>query len=308
MELTIGGNGGGGDGGGAADPVKDGDTAGFAADVIDASREGPVIVDFWAPWCGPCKTLGPAIEKAVRAAGGAVRLVKINVDENQQLAAQLRVQSIPTVYAFRDGQPVDGFVGAQPDSQIAAFVERLGGKAAADPAEAMLEEADARLADGDAAGAGGIYSRALRASPGNARAASGLVRALVEAGDAAGARKVFDSLDEETAKSGALDGARAALALAERTAGADGAAVESLRARVAADEADHQARFDLALALFGAGDREGAIAELLEIVRRDRAWDDDAARKQLLEFFDAMGAADPLTVGGRRRLSALLFS
>ena len=308
MELMIGGNGGGGDGGGAADPVKDGDTAGFAADVIDASREGPVIVDFWAPWCGPCKTLGPAIEKAVRAADGAVRLVKINVDENQQLAAQLRVQSIPTVYAFRDGQPVDGFVGAQPDSQIAAFVERLGGKAAADPAETMLEEADARLADGDAAGAGGIYSRALRASPGNARAASGLVRALVEAGDAAGARKVFDSLDEETAKSGALDGARAALALAERTAGADGAAVESLRARVAADEADHQARFDLALALFGAGDREGAIAELLEIVRRDRAWDDDAARKQLLEFFDAMGAADPLTAGGRRRLSALLFS
>ena len=276
--------------------------------MIDASREGPVIVDFWAPWCGPCKTLGPAIEKAVRAAGGAVRLVKINVDKNQQLAAQLRVQSIPTVYAFRDGQPVDGFVGAQPDSQIAAFVERLGGAAAADPAEAMLEEADARLADGDAAGAGGIYSRALRASPGNARAASGLVRALVEAGDAAGARKVFDSLDEETAKSGALDGARAALALAERTAGADGAAVESLRARVAADEADHQARFDLALALFGAGDRAGAIAELLEIVRRDRAWDDDAARKQLLEFFDAMGVADPLTVGGRRRLSALLFS
>lgn len=303
MELSIGGN-----GGGAADPVKDGDTATFAADVIDASREGPVIVDFWAPWCGPCKTLGPAIEKAVRAARGAVRLVKINVDENQQLAAQLRVQSIPAVFAFRDGRPVDGFVGAQPDSQIAAFVERLGGAAAADPAEAMIEEADARLADGDAAGAGGIYSRALRASPGNARAASGLVRALVAAGDAAGARKVFDSLDEETANSGALDGARAALALAERTAGADPAAVESLRARVAADEADHQARFDFALALFGAGDREGAIAELLEIVRRDRAWSDDAARKQLLEFFDAMGAADPMTVGGRRRLSALLFS
>ena len=303
MELSIGGN-----GGGAADPVKDGDTANFAADVIDASREGPVIVDFWAPWCGPCKTLGPAIEKAVRAARGAVRLVKINVDENQQLAAQLRVQSIPAVFAFRDGRPVDGFVGAQPDSQIAAFVERLGGAAAADPAEAMIEEADARLADGDAAGAGGIYSRALRASPGDARAASGLVRALVAAGDAAGARKVFDSLDEETANSGALDGARAALALAERTAGADPAAAESLRARVAADEADHRARFDLALALFGAGDREGAIAELLEIVRRDRAWSDDAARKQLLEFFDAMGAADPLTVGGRRRLSALLFS
>lgn len=266
-----------------------------------------MIVDFWAPWCGPCKTLGPAIEKAVRGARGAVRLVKINVDQNQQLAAQLRIQSLPTVYAFRDGKPVDGFVGALPESQIAAFIERVGG-AAANPAETMLADADAALAAGDAASAGNLYSQALRAEPANAAAASGLVRALLDSGDTESARRVFDSLDEDMAKSGALDGARAALSLAEQTAGADGGEIESLRTRVAADESDHQARFDLALALFGAGDRKGAIAALLHIVGRARDWNDDAARKQLLTFFDAIGAADPLVMDGRRRLSSLLFS
>ena len=290
-----------------ADLVKDGETASFAADVIEPSRETPVIVDFWAPWCGPCKTLGPAIEKAVRGARGAVRLVKINVDQNQQLAAQLRIQSLPTVYAFRDGKPVDGFVGALPESQIAAFIERVGG-AAANPAETMLADADAALAAGDAASAGNLYSQALRAEPANAAAASGLVRALLDSGDTESARRVFDSLDEDMAKSGALDGARAALSLAEQTAGADGGEIESLRTRVAADESDHQARFDLALALFGAGDRKGAIAALLHIVGRARDWNDDAARKQLLTFFDAIGAADPLVMDGRRRLSSLLFS
>ncbi len=302
MESLIG-----GDPGGNAGLIKEGDTASFAADVIQASRETPVIVDFWAPWCGPCKTLGPAIEKAVRAARGAVKLVKIDVDKNQQLAAQLRIQSIPTVFAFQDGKPVDGFVGALPESQIAAFVERVGGKTA-NPAEEMLADADAALAGGDAAGAGNLYSQVLRAEPANAAAAAGLVRALLELGDSAGARKVFESLDKETAGSGALDGPRAALELAERTADMDQGAVASLRSRLADDESDHQARFDLALALFGAGDREGAIAALLEIIRRARAWNDDAARKQLLTFFDAIGATDPLVLSGRRRLSALLFS
>ncbi len=303
MEPLIG-----GDSGGDADLVKDGDTATFAEDVIAASRETPVIVDFWAPWCGPCKTLGPAIEKAVRGARGAVRLVKIDVDRNQQLAAQLRVQSIPTVFAFRDGKPVDGFVGALPESQIAAFIERVGGKPAEDPATAMLEQADAALAAGDAAGARNLYSRVLRAEPANAAAAAGLVRALVGSGDPASARKVLESLDAETAKSSALDGARAALELAERTQGVDSGAIAALRARLAADESDHEARYDLALALFGTGDRIGAIDALLEIVRRERAWNDEAARKQLLTFFEAIGGADPLVAGARRRLSALLFS
>ena len=302
MEPLIGGN------GAQGELVKDGDTASFAADVIEASRETPVIVDFWAPWCGPCKTLGPAIEKAVRAARGAVRLVKIDVDKNQRLAAQLRVQSIPTVFAFRDGKPVDGFVGALPESQIAAFVERVGGQPPESPAAALREQADAALEAGDARMAGELYSHALSEDPGDAAAAGGLVRALVATGDAAGARRMLDSLDGEVAKSSALDGARAALEIAEQSAGKGRGEIDALRARVAADAADHGARHDLAVALFGAGDREEAITEMLEIVRRDRAWNDDAARKQLLTFFDACGAADPLAVAGRRRLSALLFS
>lgn len=303
MEPLIGGNGAQG-----GDLVKDGDTASFAADVIEASRDTPVIVDFWAPWCGPCKTLGPAIEKAVRAARGAVRLVKIDVDKNQRLAAQLRVQSIPTVFAFRDGKPVDGFVGALPESQIAAFIERVGGQPAESPAAALREQADAALAAGDAAMAGNLYSRVLREDPTDAAAAAGLVRALIASGDPAGARRVLETLPDELAKSGALDGARAALEIAEQAAGAGSGEIDSLRARVAADAADHRARHDLAVALFGAGEREEAISEMLEIVRRDRGWNDDAARKKLITFFDAVGAADPLAVAGRRRLSALLFS
>ena len=303
MEPLIGGNGAQG-----GDLVKDGDTASFAADVIEASRDTPVIVDFWAPWCGPCKTLGPMIEKAVRAARGAVRLVKIDVDKNQRLAAQLRVQSIPAVFAFRDGKPVDGFVGALPESQIAAFIERVGGQPAESPAAALREQADAALEAGDAAAAGSLYSHVLREDPADTAAASGLVRALLASGDPAGARRVLESLSDEVAKSGALDGARAALEIAEQAAGAGSGEIDSLRARVAADAADHQARHDLAVALFGAGEREEAISEMLEIVRRDRAWNDDAARRKLITFFDAVGAADPLAVAGRRRLSALLFS
>ncbi len=300
MEPAIGGSG--------ADIVKDSDTANFAADVIEASREVPVIVDFWASWCGPCKTLGPAIEKAVRNARGTVRLVKIDADKNQQLAAQLRIQSLPTVFAFRDGRPVDGFVGALPDSQIAAFIERVGGAAGPDPAETLLADADAALAAGDASGAGRLYSQALRADPASAPAAAGLVRALVGAGDAAAARRAYDSLDDEMRKTSALEGARAALELAEQTRGADAGEIGALRARLAADADDHQARHDLAMALFGAGQREDAVSALLEIIRRDRAWNDEAARKQLLTFFEAMGAADPLVAQSRRRLSAILFS
>jgi putative thioredoxin len=290
-----------------ADPVRESDTAHFAADVIEASREVPVVVDFWAPWCEPCKQLGPAIEKAVHAAGGRVRLVKINVDNNQQLAQQLRIQSIPTVFAFKDGQPVDGFVGAVPESQIKSFIQQLAGEAGPSPADAALEQADAALAGGDHKAAGALYAQVLRAESDNARAAAGLVRALLAGGDTAGAREVLDSLAPELAKTGEVEGARAAVELAEQSTGG-GAEIEALASRLAADDNDHQARFDLAMALFGAGRREAAAEELLDIVRRDRTWNDEAARKQLLKLFEAIGQTDPLTVESRRRLSSILFS
>lgn len=304
MEPIIGGDGAATD----ADLIKDSDTANFAADVIEASQEVPVIVDFWAPWCGPCKQLTPAIEKAVRGARGAVKLVKINVDDNQQLAGQLRIQSIPTVFAFKGGQPVDGFVGALPDSQIKTFIQKLGGDTGPSELDQALDQADQALADGDAAVAGNIYSQVLRAEPTEARAAGGLVRALLASGDVDSARKTLDSLDETIANTEDVVGARAAVELAEQTSGGDTAEIDALRQKVAANEKDHAARLDLAIALFGADQRESAVDELLEIIRRDRQWNDEAARKQLLKFFEAMGPTDPLTVDSRRRLSSLLFS
>ena len=304
MEPLIGGD------GAAADLnlIKESDTANFAADVIEASKEIPVIVDFWAPWCGPCKQLTPAIEKAVRGARGQVKLVKINVDDNQELAGQLRVQSIPTVFAFKDGQPVDGFVGALPESQIKTFIQKLGGDAGPSELDQALDQADEALAAGDHATAGNVYSQVLRAEPTEARAAGGLVRAMLAGGDVDGARKILDSLDEALAASNEVEGARAAVELAEQTSGGDAGEIEPLRQKVAANEKDHQARFDLAVALFGAAQREQAVDELLEIIRRDRGWNDEAARKQLLKFFDAMGPTDPLTVDSRRALSSILFS
>ena len=292
-----------------ADLVKDSDTQGFNADVIEASREVPVIVDFWADWCGPCKQLGPLIEKVVRAAGGAVKLVKVDVDKNQQLATQLRVQSLPTVLAFVNGQPVDGFVGALPESQIKSFVQRITGDTGPSPVDAALEQADAMLAAGDHAGAGELYTQVLGTESDNAKAAAGLARALLAAGETAAARELIDGLEPALAKTGEVEGARAAIELAEQSgAGADDAETEALRRRLAESPGDHQARFDLAAALFGAGRREGAVDELLEIVRRDRAWNDEAARKQLVKYFEAFGHADPLTVDSRRRLSSILFS
>jgi putative thioredoxin len=288
------------------DIVKDSDTAHFMADVIEASREVPVIVDFWAPWCGPCKQLGPVIEKVVTGAKGRVRLVKINVDENQQLAGQLRVQSIPAVFAFFNGQPVDGFMGALPESQVKQFVDRLSGLGGPSPIEEMLVAGNEALEAGDFQSAEAIFSEVLAADPENLAAYAGLIAGRLKAGDVDSARQMFASLDDETQAKKEFSGVRAALQLAEQAG--DAGDVADLRARVEADPADSQARFDLALALAGAGRNEDAARELLHIVRHDRAWNDDGARKQLVTLFDAWGPTNPLTVQTRKALSSLLFA
>ncbi|MBI4184326.1 MAG: thioredoxin [Proteobacteria bacterium] len=291
----------------AAEVVKDGSEATFVKDVIEASVKTPVIVDFWAPWCGPCKQLGPMLEKVVRAGKGAVRMVKINVDENQGIAQQLRIQSIPAVYAFKNGRPVDGFVGALSEGQLKRFVERLVGGQVVSPAEEALEHAKALLEGGDTAGAMNLFARVLREEPANTAAAAGLVRCQIATGQLAQAAKVLDSLPAEIANHAEVAGARAALDLAsqgQKSAGEKAAAER----RLAENPNDHQARFDLALACSAAGDNEAAIVALTEIVRRDRAWNDEAARKQLLKIFEALGPTHPATVAGRRRLSSVLFS
>jgi putative thioredoxin len=292
--------------------IKDSNTEQFMADVIETSMQTPVIVDFWAPWCGPCKQLGPVLEKAVRAAKGAVRLVKINIDQNQELAAQMRIQSIPAVYAFYQGRPVDGFVGALPESQIKSFVSRLvratGGAAAGpSPVEQALEQAKSALASGDTGTASALFGQVLAHEPQNAAAAAGLARCYISAGEIARAKEVLDRVPAEQANDAEVQAARSALELAEQASASSGA-LPDLRQRVAQNPNDHQARYDLAMALYAQGDRETAVDELLEIVRRDRGWNDEAARKQLLKLFEAFGPTDPLTLSARRRLSSILFS
>jgi putative thioredoxin len=289
--------------------IKDATLATFAADVLEASREVPVIVDFWAPWCAPCKQLGPALEKAVNAAKGAVRLVKVNVDENQEIARQLRIQSIPTVYAFKNGQPVDGFMGAIPESQINSFVEALIGGAAPggeNHAAEILAAADAAFAAGDMGQAAQAYAHVLQDEPGHPKAAAGLARCYLKSGDVERAKTTLQLVRPDDAADEAVRAVEAELKLREQAASLGDAA--ALKAKLAAEPNDHQARYDLALALDAKGEREAAIEELLELVRRDRKWNEDAARKHLVTLFEAMGPADPRTVAARRKLSSILFS
>ena len=301
---------------GSSPHIKDSSLATFAADVLEQSRATPVIVDFWAPWCGPCKTLGPSLEAAVNAADGAVKLVKVNIDENPEIAQQLRIQSIPTVYAFRDGQPVDGFMGAIPDSQVKAFVAALAGGAGGHEhhghggpehtAEVLAVAAEA-LEAGDIALAAQAYGHVLQDEPGNPKAVAGLARAYLKGGDLERARTTLQMVSQEGAQDEAIRAVEAELKLKDKPAPESGE-ITALRARLAADPNDHQARYDLAIALEGASDRDGAVAELLELVRRDRKWNEEAARKQLVILFEAMGPADPRTIEARRKLSGLLFS
>ncbi|SMH43518.1 thioredoxin [Maritimibacter sp. HL-12] len=286
--------------------VKEISEATFMEDVIEASKEVPVIVDFWAPWCGPCRTLGPALEAAVNAAGGKVKMVKINVDENQQVAGQLRVQSIPTVYAFHDGQPVDGFQGALPQSQVNQFVDKMAALAAEGPLAAAIASANEMLDAGALDDAAQTFAAIIEEDPSSAAAYAGLARVKIAEGELDEAEAILNGAPAEISHSAEIDGAHAKIALARQAA--EAGPVEELRAKVAADPADHQARYDLAKALHASGDIQGAVDELLEVFRRDRDWNDGAAKTQLFTIFDALAANDPVALAGRRKLSSLMFA
>jgi putative thioredoxin len=288
-----------------ADLIKEGSDAAFAADVVEASRTQPVIVDFWATWCGPCKTLGPMLEKAVVAARGKVKLVKIDVDKNPQFAGQLRVQSIPTVYAFKDGQPIDGFMGAVPESQIKQFIERLTADAPPSDLDQLLADAKADLDSGDTGGAAQAYAQALQADPANLAAIAGLARCYLLGGDNERAAEVA-AMAPADAKNAELASVRAALALAAEAPAAT--ETDGLEQRVAANPDDHEARLELATAFAAGGRMDEAADQLLESIARDRTWNDEAARKQLLTVFEAAGQMSEVAKSGRRRLSSILFS
>ena len=280
----------------------------FMAEVIEGSKTTPTIVQFWAPWCGPCKQLGPVLEKVVGASGGKVRMVRVNIDDNQQIAQQMRVQSVPTVYGFVDGQPVDGFAGAQPESNVKQFVEKLSsmGGAGADIAS-MLEAAEAALASGDHGTAMMQFQEVMSAAPESVAALAGVVRCLSASGDNAGAREVIDQLNDEYREDPAMQSAIAAVELAEKALESAGE-LDAAKAAVEVDPNDLAARQKYALALYAVGANAEAMAQLLESIRIERGWNDDAARLQLLEFFATLGAANPDVIAARRKLSTLLFS
>lgn len=304
METIIG-----DEGGLPADLIKDATVETFEQDVITASMEAPIIVDFWAEWCGPCKQLAPMIERAVMAAGGKVRLVKIDIDKNQMLASQLRIQSIPTVYAFFQGRPVDGFQGGLPESEIKTFIDRLvemGGAngEAANPAEDYLSAGEAALAEGDVAAAAQLFGQVAQAEPENLRALAGLVRCELSAGETERAKQTFELIPADKRTDPLVSGLEAAITLA----GEGGGDVAASRSAAEAAPDDLQARFDYARALLGSGAMEAAIDELLAIIEKDRDWNEGAARAKLLTVFEALGGGDPVTLRGRRRLSSILFS
>jgi putative thioredoxin len=286
--------------------VKDTTTQAFLKDVIEESKRQPVLVDFWAPWCGPCKQLGPILEKVVKAAKGKVKLVKMNIDEHPAIPGQMGIQSIPAVIAFVNGQPADGFMGALPEGQVVAFLERLTKDRIGGEAKDLLIAADAALADGDAAGAAEMYGQLLAEDNSNVAALAGLVRSYVATGALDQAKQTLALVPEAKQNDAAVAAARAALELAEqaKTIGP----INELEQKVAANPLDNQARFDLALALNGQGRRAEALEQLMAIVKRDRKWNDDGARKQLVQFFDAWGPTDEATIEGRKRLSSILFA
>jgi putative thioredoxin len=290
----------------AADVVKDTTTQGFMKDVIEESKHQPVLVDFWAPWCGPCKQLTPVLEKAVKAAKGKVKLTKMNIDEHPAIPGQMGIQSIPAVIAFSNGQPVDGFMGALPESQVMAFLERITKGAVGAEEKDLLKVADTTLAEGNAAGAAELYAQILAEDSSNVQALAGLARCYVGTGALDQAKQTLALVPEAKRNDAAVAAARAALEVAEQAKSIG--PVADLEQKVLANPLDHQARFDLAIALNANGKREDAVKHLMEIVKRDRKWNDDGARKQLVQFFEAWGATDPATVEGRKRLSSLLFS
>lgn len=290
----------------ATDLVKETTTQGFVKDVIEASKQQPVLVDFWAPWCGPCKQLTPIIEKVIKAAKGKAKLVKMNIDEHPAIPGQMGIQSIPAVIAFVNGQPIDGFLGALPESQVTAFVERLIKDRVGGEEKDLLKTADAALAEGDSPGAAEIYAQLLAEDASNVAALAGLARAYVATGALDQAKQTLALVPENKRNEAPVAAARAALELAEQAAAIG--PITELEQKVAANPLDHQARYDLAVALNAKGKRAEALDHLIEIVRRDRKWNDDGARKQLVQLFEAWGPTDEATIAGRRRLSSILFS
>jgi putative thioredoxin len=286
--------------------VKETTTQTFVKDVVEESKRQPVLIDFWAPWCGPCKQLTPILEKAVRSAKGKVKLVKMNIDEHPAIPGQMGIQSIPAVIAFVNGQPADGFMGALPEGQVVAFLERLTKDRIGGEAQDLLKAADAALADGDPAGAADLYAQLLAEDNTNVQALAGLARTYVETGAIEQAKQTLALVPDSKLNDASVVAAKAALDLAEQ-AKALGPIAE-LEQKVAANPLDHQARFDLALALNGKGRRLEALEHLISIVKRDRKWNDDGARKQLVQFFDAWGPADETAIEGRKRLSSILFA